>query len=310
MRHLLRSDAGAFITVDPFRCRVWDLNDRMEEYVTEESCRSEIASVERDGQLVPTVGRTLKGNPDFDIEIICGARRLFIAKHLGIPIRVELRDLTDRQAAVAVESENSLRKETSPYERGMWLAKLLRQGIYQSRDEMARDLRITPTQVTRLLKFAELPAIVIGAFPSPHDILESWAVELHKAWNDERRRMIADRCRSLASVQPRPPAISVYTSLVASPTHGGRARSQAMRRIVKSPDGTTLLRLERQRKEVVLRIPNVLVDPIVERELTRIIVEVLAQRRAIITQRSDSPSAARCASAASAPLATSQPASP
>src|SRR5690348_967014 len=137
MRHPLRSDAGAFITADPFRCRVWDLNDRIDEYVTEESCRSEIASVERDGQLVPAVGRALKGNPDFDVEIVCGARRLFIARHLGIPIRVELRDLTDRQAAVAVESENALRKETSPYERGMWLAKLLRQGIYQSRDEMA-----------------------------------------------------------------------------------------------------------------------------------------------------------------------------
>lgn len=281
MREPLQPDAGSFMTADPFRCRVWDLNDRIEEYVTEESCRAEIASVDRDGQLVPVVGRQLRGNPDFDIEIICGARRLFIARHLRIPIRVEIRELTDRQAAVAIQTENSLRKQTSPYERGMWLATLLRQGIYRSRDEMARDLRITPTQVTRLLKFAELPAIVIAAFPSPHDILESWAVELHKAWKDERHRLLTERCRSLGDTAPRPPAAAVYEILVAPPTRAGRARSQTTRRIVKSPDGATLLRFEHQRKDVVLRIPNALVDPAIEMELTQVVAAVLIPRTTV-----------------------------
>lgn len=310
MRQPPCSDAGSLITADPFRCRVWELNDRIEEYVTEDSCRDEIASVERDGQLVPAVGRPLKGNPDYDIEIVCGARRLFIARHLGIPLRVEIRDLTDRQAAGAVEAENSLRKETSPYERGMWLARLMRQGLYRTQDEMARDLRITPTQVSRLLKFSELPAIVIGAFRSPHEILEAWAVELHKAWNDERRRLVIERCRSFATALPRPAAASVYERLVASPTHGGRARSQTVRRIVKGPDGSLLLRLEWQRKEVVLRIPNALVDPAVEKELTRVVAEVLAQRKAVIVQRSDSRSADGCRPAAGKPVATFQSVSP
>jgi ParB/RepB/Spo0J family partition protein len=278
MRQTLQPDAGSFITADPFRCRVWDLNDRIEEYVTEESCRAEIASVERDGQLVPVVGRVLRNNPDLDIEIVCGARRLFIARHLNVPIRVEIRDLTDRQAAVAIETENSLRKQTSPYERGLWLAKLLRQGIYRSQDEMARDLGTTPTQVTRLLKFTELPAIVIGAFASPHDILESWAVELHKAWKDERRRLLTDRCRSLGTTTPRPAAVSVYEMLLAPPTHGGRTRFKATRGVVKSPDGAIVLRFEHQRKEVVLRIPNALVNPTIEAELTEAVAAVLIPR--------------------------------
>lgn len=278
MRETLQPDAGSFITADPFRCRVWDLNDRIEEYVTEESCRAEIASVERDGQLVPVVGRVLRNNPDFDVEIVCGARRLFVARHLRVPLRVEIRELTDRQAAVAIKTENSLRKQTSPYERGLWLAKLLRQGIYRSRDEMARDLGTTPTQVTRLLKFTELPAIVIGAFASPHDILESWAVELHKAWKDERRRLLTERCRSLGTAAPRPPAPSVYEMLLAAPTHGGRVRFKAIRRVVKSPDGATVLRFEHQRKEVVLRIPNALVNPAIEAELTQVVAAVLSPR--------------------------------
>lgn len=278
MREPLQHGTGSLITADPFRCRVWDLSDRIEEYVTEESCRAEIASMERDGQLVPVVGRVLRSDPDFDIEIVCGARRLFIARHLNVPIRVEIRDLTDRQAAVAIETENSLRKQTSPYERGLWLAKLLRQGIYRSQDEMARDLGTTPTQVTRLLKFTELPAIVIAAFPSPHDILESWAVELHKAWKDERRRLLTDRCRSLGAAATRPPAVSVYEMLLAPPTHGGRKRFKAIRRVVKSPDGATVLRFEHQRKEVVLRIPNALVDATIEAQLTEAVTAVLIPR--------------------------------
>jgi ParB family transcriptional regulator, chromosome partitioning protein len=279
MRETLQPDAGSFITADPFRCRVWDLNDRIEEYVTEESCRAEIASIERDGQLVPVVGRALRNNPDFDVEVVCGARRLFIARHLKVPIRVEIRELTDRQAAVAIETENSLRKQTSPYERGLWLAKLLRQGIYRSRDEMARDLGTTPTHVTRLLKFTELPAIVIGAFPSPHDILESWAVELHKAWTDERRRLLTERCRSLGAASSRPPAVSVYEILVAPPRASRRPRTgAATRRIVRGPDGIILVRFEHQRTEIVLRIPNALVDPAIETELTRTVTAVLARR--------------------------------
>jgi ParB family chromosome partitioning protein len=278
MKATSQPDAGSFITADPFRCRVWDLNDRMDEYVTEDSCRAEIASVERDGQLVPVVGRVLRNNPDFDIEIICGARRLFVARHLKVSIRVQLRELTDRQAAVAVKTENSLRKETSPYERGLWLAKLLRQGIYRSRDEMARNLGTTPTQVTRLLKFTELPALVIGAFQSPHDILESWAVKLHRAWKDERRRLLAERCRSLSASSPRPPAVSVYEILMAPPTRGGRTRFKAGRQVVKSPDGATVLRFEHRRKEVVLRIPNALVNPAIEAELTQVVAAVLIPR--------------------------------
>lgn len=278
MRECLPFDAGSLITVNPFRCRVWDLNDRIEEYVTEESCRAELDSVRRDGQLVPVVGRLLSNEPDFDVEVICGSRRLFVARHLRIPIRVEIRQLTDREAAVAVEAENSLRKQASPYERGLWLAKLLRQGIYHSQDEMARNLRISPTQVTRLLKFAELPALVIAAFPSPHDILESWAVELHKAWNDERRRLIIDRSRSLRANKSRAPAGSAYETLIGPITHARRATTTATRRIVKSPDGTTLLRCERQRNDVVLRIPNALVDHSLEEELAQTVAAVVGRR--------------------------------
>lgn len=278
---------GALLTIDPFRCRVWNLNDRIEDCVTAETCRAEIESVARVGHLAPVIGRPIKCDTQFDIEIICGTRRLLVARYLRIPLRVELRDLTDRQAAVALETENSLRKQTSPYERGLWLAKLLKQNLYHSQDEMARELGITPTQVTRLLKFAELPQVVIGAFGSPHEILESWAVELHKGSMDERRRLLIARSHALAKRVPRPPAFSVYETLLAS--RGTATRTRRRRgagRVVKNRTGMPLLRFERQRNDVVLRIPNALIDTNMEKAVTDAVVTVLNRRSA--TERSTS----------------------
>lgn len=278
MNERFSRDVGSLVTADPFRCRIWRLSDRMENRVTEASCRAEIESIGRDGQLVPVIGRVLSGDPLFDIEIVCGSRRLFVARHLRIPLRVELRELTDRQAAVAVETENSLRRQTSPYERGLWLATLLRQNLYHSQDEMARELRIAPTQVSRLLKFTELPTIIIGAFSSPQEILESWAVELHKAWSDERCRLLTERAQALHKRLPRPPAVSVYEMLLAPRGSVPRRARRGAGRVVKGPSGEPLLRFERQRREVVFRIPNALIDASTESAVTQALVAVLTRR--------------------------------
>ena len=271
-------DAGSLVSADPFRCRSWALNARLEDDLTEASCRAEIDSVARNGQLVPVIGRTLAGDPDFDIEVICGTRRLFIARQLNVPLRVEIRSLTDQQAAVAVEAENALRRQASAYERGLWLAKLLRRNLFGSQDQMARELGITPTQVTRLLKFAELPAAIIGAFATPHEILESWAVELHKACTDDRRPMLLERARTIHRHTPRPPAVSVYELLLAERGAARRASRHSTRRVIKGPAGEALLRLERQRQDLVLRIPNARVDARLEQALTQAVVAVLIGR--------------------------------
>ena len=68
------------IYVNAFRCQMWALHDRLEDYVTAASCKAEIESFQKHGQLVPALGRALKGNPDYDIELIYGARRLFVAR--------------------------------------------------------------------------------------------------------------------------------------------------------------------------------------------------------------------------------------
>src|SRR5688572_30441481 len=107
------------VSISPFRCRVWEMHDRLEDYITAESCCTEIGSFEAHGQLVPALGRPVRGDPDYDLEVVCGARRLFVARHLGALLQVEIREMSDREALVALDIENRHRKDTSPYERGV-----------------------------------------------------------------------------------------------------------------------------------------------------------------------------------------------
>src|SRR4030088_270940 len=152
------------ISVSPFRCRMWALHDRIDTYVNETTCKMEIDSFHRHGQLVPVLGRPVRGDPDYDMELIYGARRLFVARHINVALMVEVRDLSDRDAIVAMDIENRQRKDVSPLERGLSYARWLRSGYFKSQDDIAQNLKISSSQVSRMLKLARLPSAIVGAF--------------------------------------------------------------------------------------------------------------------------------------------------
>ena len=92
------------VSINPFRCRMWSLHDRLDTNVTEQSCRDEIASFATHGQLVPALGRSLRDDSHYDVELIYGARRLFVARHLNKPLLVELSDdVPGRTEALGLE---------------------------------------------------------------------------------------------------------------------------------------------------------------------------------------------------------------
>src|SRR5688572_29010510 len=122
------------VSVNPFRCTVWKYHERIEELITEAICAVEIESFAQHGQLVPVLGRQLPPNSDYDYELIYGARRLFVARHINKPLLVELRDISDKEAIVAMDMENSQRQEVSPYERGRSYARWLAVGHFDSQE--------------------------------------------------------------------------------------------------------------------------------------------------------------------------------
>jgi ParB family chromosome partitioning protein len=243
--------------VDPFRCRMWDLHDRLDEYLTEESCRQEIDSFTQHGQLLPVLGRHIRDDPEIEVELIYGARRLFVARHLNRPIGVKLREISDRDALIAMDVENRHRKNVSAYERGLSYARWIRKGHFSSQDDIARMLRISASQVSRLLKLARLPSLILSAFESPMHISEKWGLELADAWADlQRRPIVARNARLLVDASPRPPAREVYARLLATTEATRRAIDTKRDEIVRNSAGVPLYKIKRLSKTVVLALPR------------------------------------------------------
>lgn len=242
--------------VDPFRCRMWDLHDRLDAHITEESCKTEIESFRRHGQIVPALGRKLVGDPTHDYELIFGARRLFIARHLNKPLLVELRSMTDREAIVAMDIENRHRQDISPYERGLSYANWLRAGNFASQDDIAKSLKISASQVSRLLKIARLPSVVVDAFSAATEICESWGLEIALALeNPERRPAIIRAARALGAKQPRERSEVVYRELLLSGEKSHKAKRAVHDEVVFDDGGGPLFRVRYQRNAVAFVLP-------------------------------------------------------
>jgi ParB family chromosome partitioning protein len=257
------------VSLNPFRCRMWDVHDRSEEQITEQTCRHEISNIKKYGQLVPVLGRTLKGDPEYDVELIYGARRLFVARHLNIPLRAEIRDVPDREAIVAMDAENRHRKDISPYERGLSYLKWLREGFFPTQEDIANELKISASQVSRLIKMARLPAVIVDAFQSPVEICEGWAHELSVALEDSRRRECTiRRAREIAARRTRPPAQEVCRILLAAPDGGRKTTARNRDTVVLSNEGVPLFRIRNTRTSVVLLLPTQVVSAAVLSELS------------------------------------------
>jgi ParB family chromosome partitioning protein len=269
------------ISVNPFRCRMWAHHDRLEGAANEQTCKTEIESFLKHGQLVPVLGRKLPRDSDYDLELIYGARRLFVAQHLNKPINVEVKDLDDMQAIIAMDIENRQRQNISPYEQGLCYSRWLRAKLFVNQDEIARTLKISNSQISRLLRLARLPAVVVGAFHDPVEICERWGLDLMEAWEDPNRRStVAQRARAFSVTQPRPPSREVYRQLLAS--HAGRTgmKRGSHDEVVKDPNGMPLFRIRQQNRMVALLLPVERIRGDVLDEIRRALIDVLCRANA------------------------------
>jgi ParB family chromosome partitioning protein len=242
--------------VDPFRCVMWGLHDRLEGEITEATCKAEIESFLKHGQLIPVLGRPISGDSGHDVELIYGARRLFVARHLNKPLVVEFREISDREAIVLMDIENRQRTDISPYERGLGYARWLRAKHFDSQEDIARTLNVSASQVSRLLKLAKLPSVIVNAFASTMDICENWGLDLVEIWQDpQRKHAVARQARTISAVSPRPPAQDVYRQLLASSVHGRRPKNRTHDEVVRDRRGAPLFRIRRQTKSITFLLP-------------------------------------------------------
>jgi len=242
--------------MSPFRCRMWELHDRLDAHINETTCRAEIASFAGHGQMVAALGRTLQGDAGHDVELITGARRLFVARHLNKPLAVELRTLTDKEALIAMDTENRLRKDISPYERALSYARWLRSGYFKSQDEIARALKVSPSQVSRILKLAQLPAVIVQAFGNPTEIREEWGRGILAKLDDRAaRQALVDTARSIVVNPERLKPNEVYRKLLNGAAKGRKLRPKHHDVVVRAANGEALFRIRHRRDTVALLLP-------------------------------------------------------
>ncbi|HEU4778997.1 MAG TPA: ParB/RepB/Spo0J family partition protein [Steroidobacteraceae bacterium] len=232
------------VSADPFRCRVWKLHDRFQSEITVETCRAEIESFASCGQIVPVLGRRIENDPQYDIELAYGARRLFAARQLNKPLLVQLREFSDREGLVAMDIENRQRQDISPYERGLSYKRWLQSRQFGSQGEMARLLCVSASQISRLLQLARLPAVVVDAFRDPTEIRENWGLKLVEALDDPTRRADTIRAaRVLGNCTPRPQGPDVMRKLLSRSNRGRKPRKEPHDRVVLGQQGSALFRI-------------------------------------------------------------------
>jgi ParB family chromosome partitioning protein len=169
---------------------------------------------------------------------------------------VELREMTDRAALVAMDIENRHRQDISPYERGLSFSRCLRAGYFESQGDLGAALGISQSQVSRLLKLARLPSVIVNAFRSPLEIREGWGHDLSEVLEDpQRRHATIARARALAASSPRPGPLEVYQQLVSAGIRGRKVNRKRHDEVITDADGAPLFRIRRQAKTIALLLP-------------------------------------------------------
>jgi len=144
-----------------------------------------------------------------------------------------------------MDIENRHRTDVSAYERGVGYSRGLKAGHFKNQDDIARTLKISAAQVSRLLKLARLPAVVLDAFNGPENICEGWGLDIIEALDDPQKRVATVRAaRDVCSTAPRPAAREVYQALLSASAAGRRVPNRSHDEVVKGRDGRPLWAVE------------------------------------------------------------------
>ena len=144
------------LSVDPKRCRAWRYHNRTSAWYTRERCEDLIQSIPKDGQQEPALARKLSADPEHDYELIYGMRRRYACEVTNTKLKVRVVDVPDAEAAVLMHLENADRKDITPMERALSFQVQLEAKLFPTQEALANALNVSPGQVTKMLKAAQL----------------------------------------------------------------------------------------------------------------------------------------------------------
>jgi ParB family chromosome partitioning protein len=269
--------AGAIVTrthelVDPSRCKMWDGHNRDYALLNEDRCGDLIESIKAQGrQEIPAIVRRVSGDPQFDFEVICGARRHWTISWLRshnypeFKFLVDVREIGDEEAFRLADIENRARDDLSDLERARDYLRAL-DLYYEGRQKtMAERLKVSESWLTRYLDLARLPAELLVAFREPQGLGIRNAIALKALLKpDDRKARAFEEAKRLASEQERAghamPVLDVIKALTVAvdpPKKSGSPKKSGKPEVVANAQGKPVLRVEgADRKGIRLTLLN------------------------------------------------------
>ncbi|WP_423064289.1 ParB/RepB/Spo0J family partition protein [Candidiatus Paracoxiella cheracis] len=154
----------------------WAYHDRPESELGDiKTFAEELKSI---GQQQPCIVRPSKQDKR-QYEIIAGERRWRAAKVAGINLKVIVKNLTDKEAAICQAAENSHREDLSDYAKGMNYSSLIEKGIID-RKELQEKLKLSKSSIRNLLSFSRINQNIWDAIGDYSKISASTAYEISR----------------------------------------------------------------------------------------------------------------------------------
>ena len=181
-----------------------------------EELKKDIASA--GGNIQPIKVRLLRDDQvqaaGIKYELIYGSRRRRACQELGLPVGAVVQPHIDDQTLyVQMQRENRGRLNLSAWEQGASYFKALSEGLFSSARNLAEQIGVDHSNVSKALKIAQLPTELVGAFHSPIEIQFRWATALHEAFERSPHEMKA-AARAVSSESPRPGAKQIFDRLM------------------------------------------------------------------------------------------------
>jgi ParB family chromosome partitioning protein len=218
---------------------------------------------------VAAIVRRVRDNPNYDFEVICGARRhwtiSWLRRHNYPDFRflIDVRSLTDEEGFRLADLENRARDDLTDLERARDYLRAL-DAYYDGRQKtMAERINVSESWLSRYLDLARLPAELMVAFPNPQDLRIKHVTGIKPLLkpDDRRQRVVTAAARiamenASSSSLPTVPDIIRALGLAADPPkRSGSPKKSGIAETISSKDGKPLLRIEgRDRKGLRLTL--------------------------------------------------------
>lgn len=250
------AQVGMIARIDPALCDLCDLNPRARIPFDPATEKPLIDNIRERLQQVPVIVRPGQGAGRYDI--VAGTRRYGAVRYLSlfdrdIRLLAEVRLLSDREAWVLAEAENSDRKDISEYERAKAWEKALDSLFGANQSALAKSLGVDKSVVSRMIALARLPQEIVELVTRPELLRARFAEQMSPALNDtEKRASILAYASNLAEAGQKLAPAELARRLLLSPAEAeasrpvkiaaGRQDSQAIWQ--RRPNGSCQLTLK------------------------------------------------------------------